>query len=197
MIIHKIPGISQSLFVIPTLVQRHYQVDPKFSPALRRAPETYHNHSHGTCSSHLRSLILMYKASEIPVTPKAGRNALLWSDTLLKLTLLSLHFTSSQTFLEASRVWNTLCWWCAPPPDRLRQLTPELTPHLPWTPPVPAGDNQGAQRSENDNVPPGYVYSASSVLHSQFFNLDGYGTDSKHDKDFILGLLTDGGTSTG
>ena len=46
-------------------------------------------------------MVLPYQSSEIPVTPKAGRNALLGSDTLLKLTLLSLHSTSSQTLLEA------------------------------------------------------------------------------------------------
>jgi len=38
----------------------------------------------------------------LPVTLKAGRKALLGSDTLLKLTHLSLHSTSSQTPLEAS-----------------------------------------------------------------------------------------------
>jgi hypothetical protein len=38
----------------------------------------------------------------LPVTLKAGKNALLWFDTLLKLTHLSLHSTSSQTLLEAS-----------------------------------------------------------------------------------------------
>ena len=41
-------------------------------------------------------------APALPVTLKAGRNALLWSDTLLKLTHLSLHSTSSQTLLQAS-----------------------------------------------------------------------------------------------
>jgi len=37
----------------------------------------------------------------LPVTLKAGRKALLGSDTLLKLTHLSLHSSSSQTLLEA------------------------------------------------------------------------------------------------
>jgi len=46
-------------------------------------------------------MVLPYQSSEIPVTPKAGRNALLRSDSLLKLTLLSLHSASSQTLLEA------------------------------------------------------------------------------------------------
>jgi len=46
----------------------------------------------------------------LPVTLKAGRNTLLGSDTLLKLTHLSLHSTSSQTLLEASSDKNTFCW---------------------------------------------------------------------------------------
>ena len=46
-------------------------------------------------------LVLPYQSSDIPVTKKAGRNALLGSDSLLKLTLLTLHSTSSHTFLEA------------------------------------------------------------------------------------------------
>jgi len=48
-------------------------------------------------SSALPGLLLAF-----PVTLKAGRNALLGSDPLLKLTHLSLHSTSSQTLLEAS-----------------------------------------------------------------------------------------------
>jgi hypothetical protein len=47
------------------------------------------------------SMVILYQSSEIPFTPKAGWNALLGSDTLLKLTLLSLHSTSSQTLMEA------------------------------------------------------------------------------------------------
>jgi len=43
------------------------------------------------------------------VTLNAGRNALLGSDTLLKLTPLSLHSTFSQTLLEASSAKNTCC----------------------------------------------------------------------------------------
>ena len=54
---------------------------------------------------------LLYQSSEIPVTPKAGRNALLRSDTVLKLTRLCLHSTSSQTLLEASSDRNAICWW--------------------------------------------------------------------------------------
>jgi len=40
----------------------------------------------------------------LPITLQAGRNALLGSDTLLKLTHLSLHSTSSLTLLEASSI---------------------------------------------------------------------------------------------
>jgi len=46
-------------------------------------------------------MVLPYQSSEIPGTPKAGRNALLRYDSLLKLTLLSLHSASSQSPLEA------------------------------------------------------------------------------------------------
>ena len=45
-------------------------------------------------------MLLLYQSSEIPVTLKAGRNALLGSDTLLELTHQSFHSTSSQTLLE-------------------------------------------------------------------------------------------------
>jgi len=38
-------------------------------------------------------MVHLYQSSEIPVTLNGGRNALLMSDTLLKLTLLSLHST--------------------------------------------------------------------------------------------------------
>jgi len=74
----------------------------------------YHNHSHCTpvpvirdpsysCTSHQISQSLLNQSSGMPVTLKAGRNAILGSDTLLKLTLLSLHSTSSWILLEASR----------------------------------------------------------------------------------------------
>jgi len=56
-----------------------------------------------SCISHQRSQYLLHLLSEIPVTLKACRNSLLGSDTLLKLTLLSLHSTSSQIVLESSR----------------------------------------------------------------------------------------------
>jgi len=77
--------------VISALVRRHSQVHTKFSPALGRVPKLI----------AITPMVLLYQSSEIPVTPKAGRNALLGSDTLLKFTHLSLHSTSSQTLLEA------------------------------------------------------------------------------------------------
>jgi hypothetical protein len=46
-------------------------------------------------------MVHLYQSSEIPVTPQAGRNALLMCNSLLTMTLLSLHSASSQTLLEA------------------------------------------------------------------------------------------------
>jgi hypothetical protein len=68
------------------------QVHPKLSPALRGVLKLI----------TITRMVLLYQSSEIPVTPKAGQNSLLGSDTLLKLTHLSFHSTSSQTLLEAS-----------------------------------------------------------------------------------------------
>ena len=55
----------------------------------------------------------------LPGTLKAGRNALLGSETLLKSTHLSLHFTFSQTLLEASSDYNRFCWWLCNTTHRL------------------------------------------------------------------------------
>jgi len=56
-----------------------------------------------------------YQPSEIPVTPKASRNAHLGSDSLLKLTPLSLHTASSHTPLEAPSDQITFRWcWSMP-----------------------------------------------------------------------------------
>jgi len=72
---------------------RHcFQVHPMFSPALRGVPKPI----------TITPMVLLYQSSEIPGTLKAGRNALLGSDTLLKLMHLSLHSTFSQTLLESS-----------------------------------------------------------------------------------------------
>ena len=68
------------------------QVHPKFFPALRGVPKPI----------TITPMVLLYQSPEIPVIQMAGRNALLWSDTLLKLTHLSLHSRSFQTLLESS-----------------------------------------------------------------------------------------------
>ena len=72
--------------------RRSCQVHPVFSPALRGVPKLI----------TITSLAHLYMSWEILVTQKAGRNVLLGSATLLKLTHLSLHSTSCQTLLEAS-----------------------------------------------------------------------------------------------
>jgi len=64
-----------------------------------------------SCTSHWRSQLFLYQSLELSITMKASRNALLRSDTLLKLMHLSLHSMSSQTLLEAPSDWNTFCWW--------------------------------------------------------------------------------------
>jgi len=93
------------------------------------------------------------------------------------------------------------CWRCkgtgAPRPERLRQLTPQPTPHPPEMPPAPTGNNAAAHLSEMDGGPPRYVYIHSPLPRAQFFNLNAYAKDCKCDKDFYPDLLTDEGTSTG
>jgi len=85
----------------------------------------------------------------------------------------------------------------APPPERLRQPSLEPTPHPSKTPPIPTGNYEGVQLSEIEGVPPGYVYIHTPLPSAQFFNLDAYAKDCKHDKDFNPDMLTDEGTSTG
>jgi len=75
-----------------TSASRCSQVYPKFSPVLQGVPKLI----------TITHMVLPYQLSEIPVRMKAGRNALLEFDTLLKLTHLSLDSTFSQTLLEAS-----------------------------------------------------------------------------------------------
>jgi len=85
----------------------------------------------------------------------------------------------------------------APPPERPRQPTPELTPHPPETPPLPPGNNEAVHLSQIEGVPPGDVYIHTPPPSAQFFNLDAYAKDHKCDKDFNPDLLTDEGISTG
>ena len=90
-----LPGAPSLVVGAPRLVaaaRRWSQVRPKFSPVLRGDPKPI----------TITPMVLLYQSSEIPVTLKAGRNALLGSETLLKLTHLSVHSTSSQTLLETS-----------------------------------------------------------------------------------------------
>jgi hypothetical protein len=65
-------------------------------------PRLLYSDSRRTQVSHRRSQVLPGLLSALPVTLKASRNPLEGSDTLLQLTNLSLHSTSSQTLLEAS-----------------------------------------------------------------------------------------------
>jgi len=53
------PGISQSLLVISALVRRHFQVHPKFPPALELVPKLI----------TITPMVLLYQSSEIPVIP--------------------------------------------------------------------------------------------------------------------------------
>jgi len=85
------PTLSDLLPVLPDLSPA-LPGAPKVLSGAMRFSQTYHNHSHSTPVPIIRDL---------PVTPKACRNALLQSDTLLKLTHWSFHSTSSQILLEA------------------------------------------------------------------------------------------------
>ena len=93
-------GVPRLVVGAPRLVagaRRCSQVHPKFFPAHRGVLKLI----------TITPMVLLYQSSEIPLTPRAGRNALLGSNTLLKLTHLSLHCTSSQTLLETSSDYNT------------------------------------------------------------------------------------------
>jgi len=93
------------------------------------------------------------------------------------------------------------CWRCedtgAPPPGRLRQLTPGETPHPPGTPHVPPGRNEGAHASQMEGVPPRYVYIHTPLPSAQSFIIDAYAKDRKCDKDSNPDSLTGEGISTG
>jgi len=72
----------------------------------------------------------------------------------------------------------------APPPNWRSQLTPELRPHLPSTPPAPTGNNSGTQCSHIVNLPARYACSHTSLPCAEFFNLDASAQDSQHDTVF-------------
>jgi len=91
--IHNCSRRSQTCHQRSQTCRQHSQVHPNLSPA----------HQGVLKLITITPIVLLYQSSEISVTPKAGRIALLQSATLLKLTHLSLPSTSSQTLLDASK----------------------------------------------------------------------------------------------
>jgi len=85
----------------------------------------------------------------------------------------------------------------APPPDWHWQPTPEQTAPRLGPPPAPPGEDEGAQRSQIDDLPPGYMYCHTSLPSTRFFDLDAYALDSQHDNVSNPDILTDDATSTG
>jgi len=74
--------------------------------------------------------------------------------------------------------------------------TPSLT-GTPPVPPLPHSDNEGAQCSEIERVPPRHVYINTPFPNAQIFNRDTYPRDCKRSHDFIADVLTDSETSIG
>jgi len=100
----ELPGALQLVVGAPRFVAsapRCSKVHLKFSPTLRSSFNLM----------TITPIVLHDHLSEIPVTPKASWNPLIASDTLLKLTHLSLHSTSFQTLLETPSNKNSFCWW--------------------------------------------------------------------------------------
>jgi hypothetical protein len=96
-----IPGLSLTLLRSSPAIPDSSRVLPGLSSALRPVPKLITTNP----------IARRYQSSQIPVTLKAGLNALLGSDTLLKLTLLNLHSTFlSGTVLEAPSDWSKFCW---------------------------------------------------------------------------------------
>jgi len=75
----------------------------------------------------------------------------------------------------------------APPPDRRRERTPELTPPLPGMPPAPTGNTPGTQPSQIVNLLAGYTHSHIALLRGEYFDDD----DTEHDTAFNPDMLTD------
>jgi len=86
---------------------------------------------------------------------------------------------------------------CAPPPDWCIQPTHGPMPPPPGMPPAPLGHNEGAQCSQMDTLPPGYVYSHTALPSTQIFDLDAFAQDSQDNIDYNPDMLTDEGSSTG
>jgi hypothetical protein len=78
---------------------RYSQVHQQFTLALQGIPKLI----------TITPLVFLFQSSEIPVALLASQNALLGTDTLLKLMHQSIYSTSSQTHLEAPRDYNTIC----------------------------------------------------------------------------------------
>jgi len=85
----------------------------------------------------------------------------------------------------------------ASPPNQLWQPTPEPMPFPPGMPPAPPIDAERAHAYQIKGVPPRYVYIHTPLRSAQFFNLDAFAKDRKHNKGFNLDLLTAEGKSTG
>jgi len=89
--IHKNLVNIQSVFGFTTLVRSHFQECAIFRLALQHVPKYI----------AITLMLLLYLPSDIQVTPKAGWCTLVGSDSLLILTLLSLHLASSHILLKA------------------------------------------------------------------------------------------------
>jgi len=85
----------------------------------------------------------------------------------------------------------------APPTDRRRQSTSEVTPPLPEMLPAPTVNSSRAQWDQIINLPAGYAYPNTSPPCAEFFTLDASSPDSQQDTAFDPDMLTDEGTSTG
>jgi hypothetical protein len=85
----------------------------------------------------------------------------------------------------------------ASPPDQLKQRTPDTTPHLPGTPPVPPTDNKRALTCQIEGWPPGYVHIHTPFSWTQIFNHHADAMDHKCKTHFIPDLLTNAEICTG
>jgi hypothetical protein len=107
--------------------------------------------------------------------------------------------------LNGTALMRPIRWRCkrtdSPPPNQLKQPTPEPTPQptppLPWTPPAWTSNNCGAQGLEIIDLLAGYVYWRTSCPGAECFILDTSAQDSVHYTDFQPDMLPDEGRSTG
>lgn len=87
-------------------------------------------------------------------------------------------------------------WWCKGTGEPLTELTPSPS-GTPPVPPVPSGENEGAEMSEIESVPPRYVYLHVPLPKTQILNHVEYAKDCKWIQDIIPDLLTDEEATTG